>query len=193
MGTEREPGGWARPRIWVSARDAVLLLSPHPGPVLSCASHPRPAEQSNELSGVGRAAQSNLGPIRLAVTASRPGGRGRSGTQRLALGVRGSPSRQHGLAGGGSHVRGSAPSRGTVAPRSLGARDRLRDTCSLGSPCCCGPSWSGPAAPSPGRGRRRRSLPPLSRLRPVSAGSVTLGKACHRFLFCFFSQPLSQV
>ena len=41
---------------------------PHSGPVLSCASHTRLEEESKELSGVGLAAESNLGPNRLALT-----------------------------------------------------------------------------------------------------------------------------
>lgn len=62
----------------MSARDAASVPSPHPGPVLSRASHPRPAEESNELSGVGPAAQSNLGPNGLGLTRAR--GRGGLGT-----------------------------------------------------------------------------------------------------------------
>lgn len=124
MGTERESGGWARPRIWASARDAVSRRSPHPGPVLSCASCPRPAQESNELSGVGPAVQSNLGPNRLALTPAR--GSGAVGTPRLALGMRGSRARQHRLAGGGRHAGGSGagpapPRRRRSPPRHLPA------------------------------------------------------------------------
>lgn len=59
--TEREPGGWAEELGIRPGRRLPVL--PALGTFLSRAS--RPAQESNELSGVGLAAQSNLGPNRL--------------------------------------------------------------------------------------------------------------------------------
>lgn len=75
-GDGKGPGGPGRGDK--GARDASALPSALPGPA---ASHPiRPAEKSNELSGVGSAAQSNLGLTGQALTRALGPGAGREGS-----------------------------------------------------------------------------------------------------------------
>lgn len=134
-GDGKGAGSWAGPRSWVSARDAASVPSPDPGPALSRASHPRPAEESNELSGVGPAAQSNLGPNGLALTRAR--GPGWSGDTR-------DPSRRHPRAGGGAsreRERASPRDRGLEPTRALELR---RDTCPPGPRAAEAPAGVGP-------------------------------------------------
>lgn len=140
---QKGAGGWAE-ELGICPRRRLPVL-PAPGTFLSCAS--RPAQESNELSGVGLAAQSNLGPNRLALTCI-PGARGGRERRGVSRGIRGT-SWLHRPAGEGSHVRerASAPSNASETSAGLGL-------CAFAAR-----TGVGPPPPPQAEGGRRCSFP----------------------------------